>query len=365
MHLIFLCICFWDPTGQDALSVQKLESDRHIEISMRLTSQLTQVLKQAKDPTDFEFASGILHIAVVGSKGQTGPPIFARYRVNKSRLILKPKYPLLAGVTYRITARDGEESVSREYKVASKTVTERPRVTSIYPSGSILPANCLKFYVHFSKPMREGRVIFEQIEIRDQEGQVVHDPWRRTELWSDDAKRLTLWIHPGRIKQGVNLRDDFGPVLKPKQKYRLVITQRVKDVEGASLSKAFEKEFSTIAEDRSRPKPSRWILNQPKIGSREPIVIQFGEPLDRALLSRMITVRRDSSRLPGSLLIGKHETSWSFKPQTAWRAEKHSIIVDGRLEDLAGNTPLRVFDTDLSAPKPNAPKLSIPIELSR
>jgi len=41
---------------------------------------------------------------------------------------------------------------------------------------------------------------------------------------SGDAKRLSLWIHPGRIKNGVNLREELGPVLEPNRKYTLVLS---------------------------------------------------------------------------------------------------------------------------------------------
>ena len=51
----------------------------------------------------------------------------------------------------------------------------------------------------------------------------VEEPFRETELWSDDGKRLTLWLHPGRQKTGVNLNMDLGPVLEPRRRYALEI----------------------------------------------------------------------------------------------------------------------------------------------
>ncbi|MFN7131543.1 MAG: hypothetical protein ACK4N5_05630, partial [Myxococcales bacterium] len=56
----------------------------------------------------------------------------------------------------------------------------------------VLPENLLKFYLHFSKPMRPTDAIFEQIELRTEDGKPVAAPWRRTELWSEDGKRLLL-----------------------------------------------------------------------------------------------------------------------------------------------------------------------------
>ena len=65
------------------------------------------------------------------------------------------------------------------------------------------------------------------LEILDEQGTLVEDPWRRTELWTADARRLSLWIHPGRIKNGVNLREELGPVLEPNKTYKLIIRAEV------------------------------------------------------------------------------------------------------------------------------------------
>ena len=39
---------------------------------------------------------------------------------------------------------------------ALKPVAEPAAVTEIFPSGEILPENTLRFYIHFSVPMRSG-----------------------------------------------------------------------------------------------------------------------------------------------------------------------------------------------------------------
>ena len=93
-----------------------------------------------------------------------------------------------------------------------KVVVGVPSVLMIYPSTDVLPANLLKFYLQFSRPMRETDAIFDHIRIIDDQGNVIEDPWRRAPLWSNDGTRLTLLIHPGRIKTGVNLNLDLGPL---------------------------------------------------------------------------------------------------------------------------------------------------------
>ena len=42
-------------------------------------------------------------------------------------------------------------------------------VTAIYPEQNILPENILKFYIHFSEPMREGNFL-DHIHLLDSKG---------------------------------------------------------------------------------------------------------------------------------------------------------------------------------------------------
>ena len=69
-------------------------------------------------------------------------------------------------------------------------------VSRVYPSADRLPENQLKFYLHFSAPMREG-VFLNYCRLLDQRGEPVLEQFRETELWSEDHRRLTLWLHPG------------------------------------------------------------------------------------------------------------------------------------------------------------------------
>lgn len=313
---------------------------------------------------EFDKATPHLKLVVVDGDGTDGPPVFGRYSLMKSRLVFQPRYLLLPGVKYAAIGRTANgRPVRTSFVIPKPAACEPPRVTGLFPSGRILPANCLKFYIHFSRPMREGRAIFDQIQILGPDRKPVADPWRRTELWNEDATRLTMWIHPGRIKQGVNLREEFGPVLKANQEYRLVISTGVRDASGNQLAGPFEKRFRTAAEDRSRPTPRKWKLSSPEIGTREALEIVFDEPLDRALLNRMLTVKRNGNRIAGRIDVSVGELRWRFTPNENWSSGEHSLHVDGRLEDLAGNTPLRVFDTDLADPPAEKTRLTLPISL--
>ncbi|MFP6904408.1 MAG: hypothetical protein VCG02_04255 [Verrucomicrobiota bacterium] len=364
--MLLYCACLQAQDRRSpAIAVRPLEAPGRVEVVLRLSPE-QQVAFAGTDSIDFEAGSQHLDLRLVDTTGVPGPPIFSRYRTRGKDLVLQPRYPLMSGGVYR-AAGTGPNGRSYEstYRVPGKAPGTAPTVRQVYPSGKILPANCLKFYVHFSQPMREGREIFDHIEIRDETGKTINDAWRRTELWSPDARRLTLWIHPGRIKQGVNLREDFGPVLKPHQHYQLVVHTRVRDAAGTALAENYVKRFQTRAEDHSRPLPARWQLSHPVAKSRDALRITFDKPLDRAQLDRFLTVHGKNGPIPGTLQVNPGEEACAFTPDAPWPEGPCQLRVDGRLEDLAGNTPLRVFDTDLEKAKIEPPVLTFPIPFSR
>ncbi|MCE9534713.1 MAG: hypothetical protein K8T89_26860, partial [Planctomycetes bacterium] len=191
----------------------------------------------------------------------------------------------------------------------------------------------------------EGRAIFKHFQILDADGNAVPDPWRDTELWNDDATRLTLWIHPGRIKKGVNLNEELGPVLDPDRRYTLVVDSKLVDDEGHPLAKSFRKEFKTIGVAKEALRLKDWAVKKPEVGTRDSLEVRLPRPLDRALLNRCVMVRDEEDKpLAGRLEIGKEERSWTFRPNQPWKVGEFKIEVDERLEDLAGNTIVRVFD---------------------
>jgi hypothetical protein len=291
--------------------------------------------------------------------GSEGPPIFGAYRLVGNALQFQPEFRLGAAARYRITAEvPGQPTLYSDYRVnVAASDALPPAIERTYPTADALPANLLKFYVHFSRPMRQTDAVFNRIHILDDQGLPVHDPWRRFQQWSDDGKRLTLWIHPGRVKRGVNLREDLGPVLVPGKSYTLQFEPTLDDLSGQPLGKPFSKSFTATAEDHERVLPEKWTLVAPPAGGREPLTITFPKPLDHALLQRLLAVRNAAGQaVEGAVEVPAGETAWHFRPATAWAAgQEYTVEIDPLLEDLAGNTPLRVFDTDMQEAEPKQP----------
>jgi len=61
----------------------------------------------------------------------------------------------------------------------------------------------------------------------------------------------------------------------------------------------------------------------------------------------------------GKVEVGTGEKSWTFQPAAPWGAGDYRVVVDGRLEDVAGNTPLRPFDMDTNTPVVVRPALTL------
>ena len=74
-------------------------------------------------------------------------------------------------------------------------------------------------------------------------------------------------------------------------------------------------------------------------------MIEFDEPLDRAMLDHAIQVVGPAgNRIDGQIRVDEQETRWEFRPAVKWHAGVHQLQIDPTLEDLAGNSPGRPFE---------------------
>jgi len=227
-----------------------------------------------------------------------------------------------------------------------------PRLLAIYPTTSKLPANHLKFYLHFSQPMQQG-VFLEHCRLLDAQGKELPGVFRETELWNESGDRLTLWFHPGRQKTGVNLNDEFGPVLLPGKQYRLVISENWSSMEGKPLGKDVEKPFTAVERITEQLDTKTWRITAPRPGGRDALQVEFPAALDHSLLNHCLHLRDSQGQaVAGTPSIGKEEKSWQFVPQSPWSAGKYQLEAESILEDLAGNSLARPFEVDITAEPP-------------
>jgi len=221
------------------------------------------------------------------------------------------------------------------------------RVVAVRAGGGDVPSNLLRLYVELSAPMEPGSA-YEHVHLLDSDGREIRDAFLelREELWSPDHRRLTLLFDPGRVKRGIRANVEMGLPFLAGHRYRLVIDSLWRDARNLPLRGAFTQELRVAGFDSVSPDPSRWSLSSPRSDTRDALRVEFGEPLDHALATRLITVV-DSRGVPirGTVALSDGDRLWTFVPAVDW-PRSAQLRVDPALEDLAGNNLVRLFDSD-------------------
>jgi hypothetical protein len=313
-----------------------------------------------KAPADLE------SIFAVYAGGPDAPSMLGNYSVEGESLVFRPRFPITAGIRYRaVFYEPGRPPIEMTFDGPQRETAPSTYVEHVYPSTNILPSNQLKLYIYFSAPMSRGES-WKRIHLLDDTGQPVQLPFLEIEqeLWDPSYRRLTVLFDPGRIKRGLAANDELGPAIVEGRQYTLVIDGDFLDARGVPLEREFRKSFRGGPADRKSPDPKEWRVSQPRAETRDPLIVQFGGPMDQALLLRLITI----PGVGGSVATDREETQWRFTPDQPWMAGDYHLVVDVRLEDLAGNRIDRVFDADTletPASKTTADTVSIPFRVSR
>jgi hypothetical protein len=190
----------------------------------------------------------------------------------------------------------------------------------------------------------------------DAEGREVQSAFLQLdqELWDRTGRRLTVLFDPGRIKRGLRANIESGPPLVEGRRYRLVVDEGWRYADGRPLGAGVSKTFQVVAADRTAPDVNTWTIAPPLPDTRAPLLLRFSEVLDRALLSSAISVVDAAGEsIPGEIEVAQGERAWAFTPERAWRAGEYGIRVSSEIEDVAGNSPRRVFDAELIRDPPS------------
>jgi len=230
-----------------------------------------------------------------------------------------------------------------------------PRVVAVHPQVGVVPANLLRIYVDFSEPMA-GDDAFEHVRILDASGGPIPDAFREIELWSRDNRRLMAYVHPGRVKTGLTLGDDFGPVIEEGKAYTLEILPGMKSRSGRRLAARFARSLQVGPPDLRSPNVGGWILSP----FPDRLEIRCDEWLDQAGLEDFLRVEgvRGRFRVDGRLVV--------FTPERPFAPGEYRLIVDARLEDLAGNNFVKTFETPSGAtplPSERPPVVACPFTI--
>ncbi len=282
-------------------------------------------------------------------------PVAGRFALDGDALCFIPRFPFLDGTSYSLllfpAPGDGRgDPETWTIQRPARTGSPEASVVAIYPTADELPINQLKLYVHFSRPMSEGWAARAVHVFRADTHEPLGDVFLRMEpeLWDADRKRLTLLLDPGRIKRGLVPHQEAGYPLTEGVPVVVTIDASFRDAAGRPLRTGAARRYQVGPALRARIDPARWRLHEPAIGSIDPLTVEFDRTLDHALLQHALWVNDEAGApLAGHGAAGPGERSWRFQPQSPWKQGRHAVLIDPRLEDLAGNSLMRVFDRDL------------------
>src|SRR5262245_35378633 len=143
--------------------------------------------------------------------------------------------------------------------IAEPSIVERspPGIILVQPSGSEVPANLLRISIRFETGL-EGPVL-SRLTLTRADGSKIHEPFLEQELWSADARVLTVLMHPGRVKTGLKARAEMGPILSVGDDVSLAL-------DGVPI-----KQWRVGTTDEAGPVTAAWKLSAVNADSQQPL----------------------------------------------------------------------------------------------
>ncbi len=337
-----------------------------IAVELALTPHPHFVIR-GLDADDLDFAKKQIKLSVHSSSTEATPPVIGRFEIAGEQLQFHPRFPLSRSVEYNLqlperlldTKSDPAQLI---FSLPKLEQAEATRVEAIYPSDDYLPENLLKFYIYFSRPMSRGEA-YQRIRLFQGESQI-DEPFLELgeELWNAEQTRFTLFIHPGRIKRGVQPRELKGPSLSAGKDFTLRIDGAWQDANGAPLTAEAEKKFTVTAPIHDQLDPLHWKIDTPPVKSREPVKLTFDRSLDQAMLGRVLEVKyNDGSIIAGTIELKAEETEWWFTPNDPWKIGAYNIEILTNLEDICGNSIAAPFEVKMELGATETPQAKVAI----
>jgi hypothetical protein len=222
----------------------------------------------------------------------------------------------------------------------------RGEAPSVYPSGDEIPENLLRLSLSFAEPTAPG--VLERLSLRAADGALIAQPFLEQELWSPDAKTLTLLLHPGRVKSGLRAHDEAGRPLHRGDQVSLIR-------DGASL-----KTWRIGPARAAAPDLRRWIIHAPQAGTRGAVVVALDAPIDAQAIGYLAVVSVRGRRVRGHPTLASGENVWHFNPESPWSEGPYRLMVHPRLEDPQGNAIGGRFEQKVGV---SATNTTTPVEL--
>lgn len=206
----------------------------------------------------------------------------------------------------------------------------------VFPSGPSVPENLLHIELRLPRPLPRA-LDMRHVTLLDAAGQVLPGALLDLPLPSADGRRLTLLLHPGRVKSGLVAHEQLGLALKAGDS----VTLRIDD---PALGPALRKTWQVTAADRAAPEPARWRIAAPRAGSVAALMVRLDAAVSASGEGLMAVRGPDGLRLAGRPQLLDAETGWRFVPAQPWAAGRYTLMVHPDLEDAAGNRACALFE---------------------
>jgi hypothetical protein len=211
----------------------------------------------------------------------------------------------------------------------------------LLPSGGMVPANLLRLHVRFDHP--PDVELASAARLLDATGTIISHAFLDLPggLWSADGLRLTLMLHPGRIKSGLTARESLGVAVAEGQELVVEIetgggSVRLPLVVGPAVTTPID--------------PDLWDIREATPGTREPLMIMFDRVMDAESIATSLALRGSQDQL----LLGRWQVradgrSAVFLPNQPWPDSGIRADAAADLEDVAGNRPGLAFEMPIKS----------------
>jgi len=301
-------------------------------------------------PTNISFpAKGVIKDYKIYVEGELTTAMLGNFVLKQDSIVFEPVVPFSYELEYQLFYNN---KAVHSFNINRRKDTVKPELSNIFPSTDTLPENLLKMYLVFSKPMQQvGNMItyidVKNISTNDQESIFLK---LENELWNKEHTMITLWLDPGRIKTDLIPNKTLGLPIKNGNSYELVISDALRDADGNGLKNSVKKRFYVSKRDNNKPLVENWELVQiPKFNTSDVLVIDFNESLDAILAKETVQIKYNDAIVEGDFMLEQNERILKFTPKNLWGSGSYKILVDTKLEDLAGNNLTKLFDTDVKS----------------
>ncbi len=196
-------------------------------------------------------------------------------------------------------------------------------VEKVFPSGPLLPINCLRISLRFKEA--QNSAVLTRLALRDLQGSIRQHPFLEQELWSPDRTILTVLFDPGRLKQGIGPNELLGAPLAG-------LPAVVFTFDGMPL-----KQWR-ISTKHCRPVDSTdWRLEPVRAKTRSTLRLRFPEAVDYQAEHLLVVLDAVGRRIPGNERLTESETAWEFEPAIPWKIGQYKVLPNPEFENVCGD----------------------------